>query len=220
MNFMFIVQSLVLLLVLNNEGASASPSASALVAGFTNGTSIVNYLKNQSKLAQEMFSSLSSGQIRVGNRTIKIMKQGPSSSRMSESDTLLNPNQINDLALFYYQNGTISYNADGEEKPLLTVRAGEFHIDEEIFSLVFPGFSMDLKGMPGNTTTMTTKGMEELNELTTLRTTTTSTGKPTTKKNPLPQKSPKNAANFLGFSLYLTISIMTIQYMIALIDGA
>ena len=67
---------------------------------------------------------------------------------------------------------------------------------------------------------MTTKGMEELNELTTLRTTTTSTGKPTTKKNPLPQKSPKNAANFLGFSLYLTISIMTIQYMIALIDGA
>ena len=135
MNFVFLVQvAIVLVFTKRTTNALASKQ------NFTDGAAISTYLKNQSKMAQNSSSLLSPNQIQVGNRTIKTMSGSPSPRGF---DT--------DHALIFHKNGTITtYNVDGvgAGQALLTMRAGKFEIDEEIFGLVFPGFSMD-KGPKG-----------------------------------------------------------------------
>lgn len=197
MNLVFLVQTAILL-VLNSRRTTAL----ALEKNFTNGDSIMNFLKNQSRMAQQNFSSFSSDEIQVGNRTIKTMT-GSSPRILSD-----------EIGLVFHKNGTITtYNVDGDRKPLITVRAGDFTIDEEIFGLVFPGFSMDLKGMPGNSTSTTNKEKEELKEPTTpltTPTTTKTTTRTTTVKNPLPHKGPKNSADLGRISVFTTIVLTSL----------
>jgi len=185
MNSIILVQAIIVL-VLNNERVSAL----AVEKNFTTSASIESYLRNQWKMAQANFSNFPSDKIQVGNRTFKIMKKNNHSPRISSDE----------IALIFHENGTITYNMDGVSKPLITVRAGDFQIDAEIFGLVFPGFSMDTKG---NNASTTTKKKEELNQTTptTLATTSPITTNKTTAKNPLPHKSPKNSAELCQSSV-------------------
>lgn len=194
MNSIFLVQT-VILLILKNERVSAL----GVEKKFTTSASIESYLRNQWNMAQANFSAFPTDQIQVGNRTFTIMKKNDSSPRISSDD----------IALIFHENGTITYNMDGVSKPLITVRAGDFQIDAEIFGLVFPGFSMDTKG---NNTSTTTKEKEELTQTTpnTLATTRPTMTSKTTKKNPLPHKNPKSSAG-LG-----RISVLTILFLSSL----
>eukprot|EP00091_Calanus_sinicus_P015041 TRINITY_DN32918_c0_g1_i1.p1 TRINITY_DN32918_c0_g1~~TRINITY_DN32918_c0_g1_i1.p1 ORF type:complete len:111 (+),score=17.82 TRINITY_DN32918_c0_g1_i1:235-567(+) len=105
-------------------------------------------------MAQANFSTFPSDQIQVGNRTFNIIKKNNHSQPRISSD---------EIALIFHENGTITYDMNGVSKPLITVRAGDFQIDAEIFGLVFPGFSMDTKGTNMSTTA---KDKEDLKQTT------------------------------------------------------
>jgi len=186
MNFMFVVSAV--FLVISYETVFASPTGK-----FTNATSIVNYLKNQSRMAQDNFSSFSPKQLNVGNQVIKAIKQGGNSPRITNDA----------INLIFHQNGSITYAVNGTRKTLLSVRSGEFQIDPDIFNLVFPGYSMD------NKQGTTDKNMEELKQTTT----TTTTIKPTTQKNNPPKKGTKSSANFKTYSSFITILLFCICHL-------
>merc|ERR1712183_708479 len=135
MNLVLSLQAVVFLVV-----------ASTILGVGTNLTdtdAIIEYLKKQSNIAIGNFDSLTVGEIQVGDQAIQTAKD-------SNKARFLN----NEIALIFNKDGSIStYNKAGESKQLVTRGAGEFHIDEEIFGLVFPGFSMDTKGNNTNNTT-------------------------------------------------------------------
>jgi len=178
-----------LFLVSSYETTFASPTRK-----FTNATSLVNYLKNQSRMAQDNFSSFSPQPFNVRNQRIRIMKQDGHTPRISDDD----------INLIFHQNGSITYAVNGTSKTLLTVRAGEFQIDSEIFNLVFPGFSMDTNDKQGTSE----KNMEELKQ-----TTTTTTTKPTTQKSDTPKKGTKSSANFKTYSSLITFLLVCICHL-------
>lgn len=164
MNIGFLVPAVILITVINGTTALSTRQS------FSDVDSITNYLKNQSLEVQQSFSSFVSKQIQVGNRTIMTRVEG-SESRIFG----------NDIILIFHKDGTITYDVNGESKPMVTVRAGEFQIDDEIFELVFPGFSMDITGNKSTTI----KQKDDLKEMTTpvmtpIRTTTSKTSLPHT----------------------------------------
>eukprot|EP00092_Neocalanus_flemingeri_P034297 GFUD01037299.1.p1 GENE.GFUD01037299.1~~GFUD01037299.1.p1 ORF type:complete len:199 (+),score=43.86 GFUD01037299.1:319-915(+) len=186
LNIVFLLQS-VILLVLNKGTTTALKSEHS----FKDVASLTTYLKNQSMIAQKNITSFSPQQITVGNRTIQTLAGVPS-SRMAG----------NDIALIFHKNGTIStYNVNGDRKELLlSARAGEFQIDDEIFGLVFPGFSQDMKGLSGNNSTIaptTNKEMEELKEST--------PSTPSTTAKTLPQTGSKNSAGLRNVNVFTTL---------------
>jgi len=166
MQFQFLLH-LPLLLCFNGNNVDAKRSLST-------SDSILNYLVEQSLQAKSDLSRITNEDIQIGKRTIKISTSSTNRPRILDDE----------IVLIFHADGSIrTYDTEGQSSVLM--RAGNFQIDSEIFNLVFPGFSMDTAG----STTTTEKELSNLEEGTTISTT---TPKPTSKL-PSPTKSPKSS---------------------------